>query len=76
MAKRGPKPKYEEIPSLKVKNIVVEKNKQINITDKKVHAILQTKVRTMANSSGGYITVSQDYGGHKAYVIIMEAKIK
>jgi putative transposon-encoded protein len=67
-------PKYRELKKLKlVQNISIKKDSRIRSSKDKAIRIFETKVSR--NSSGAYISTSQDFTGHRAYVIIMEDKV-
>jgi len=68
-------PMYKEIEKIDlVQKISIKKNNPIQTSKDKAIRIFQTKVSK--NSSGAYISTSQDFIGHKAYVIIMEGKVR
>ncbi|PIN90861.1 hypothetical protein COU60_00770 [Candidatus Pacearchaeota archaeon CG10_big_fil_rev_8_21_14_0_10_34_76] len=67
-------PKYKELQKLELaQNISIKKNSKIKVSKDKAIRIFETKVSK--NSSGAYISTSQDFAGHRAYVIIMEEKV-
>lgn len=70
------KPKAKELRKLEIKGkIVAEKDNEIKITSKKVMTIFQTSVKPNS-TKGAYITIQQKFNHHKAFVIIMQEKVK
>ena len=67
-------PKYKELQKLQLEQkISIKKDSKIETSKNKAIRIFETKVSK--NSSGAYISTSQDFINHKAYVIIMEEKL-
>ena len=68
---RNKRPEFKE---LKVNGIRAKKDGAIKIDDKKIKTIFMSEGKAYSKS-GGYIPSSQDYEGHKVYVIVMEERI-
>jgi len=69
------KSKANEFNKLEIKGkLTAKKNSEIKFTSKKVATIFETSVKP--NSCGAYITIPQIYHKHKAFVVIMQEKVK
>lgn len=67
--------KNQELNEIKIDNTLsAKKNNGINIIDSGIKSILQTSIKP--NSSGAYISLSEKFNFHKAYVIIMKEKVQ
>ena len=71
MVGRNKKPEFSQIKSKKVNAKIAG---SIKIDDRKIKTIFMSEGKSFSKS-GGYIPSSQDYDGHKVYVIVMEDKV-